>query len=64
MAESVTSFIDSTPVDSATSIADSLLVILEEARFNPLAAVVLSSDGADTSGGLDANELAEIATSN
>jgi uncharacterized membrane protein len=60
-AESVTSFIDSTPVDSATSFADSLLVILEEARFNPLAAVVLSSDGADTNGGLAAEELAEIA---
>ena len=59
-AESVPSFIDSTPAGTATSIADSLLVILEEARFNPLAAVVLSSDGADTSGGLGADELAEI----
>lgn len=60
-AELVTSFIDSTPVDSATSIADSLRTILEEARFSPLAAVVLSSDGADTNGGLAAGELAEIA---
>lgn len=60
-AETVTSFIDSTPVDSVTSIADSLRVILEEARFNPLAAVVLSSDGADTDGGIGADELAEIA---
>ena len=60
-AETVTSFVESTPADSATSIADSLLVILAEARFNPLAAVVLSSDGADTAGGLGADELAEIA---
>jgi len=60
-AERVTSFIDSTPTGSATSITDALLMILEEARFNPLAAVVLSSDGADTSGGLGADELQEIA---
>jgi uncharacterized membrane protein len=60
-AESVTSFVDSTPGDTATSIADSLLVILDEARFNPLAAVVVSSDGADTSGAFGADEIAEIA---
>lgn len=60
-AETVTSFVESTPGDTATSIADSLLLILEEARFNPLAAVVLSSDGADTSGGIGAEELTEIA---
>jgi len=60
-AEGVTSFVDSVPTDTATSIADSLLSILEEARFNSLAAIVLSSDGADTNGGLGADELAEIA---
>jgi len=60
-AERVASFIDSTPTGSATSITDALLMILEEARFNPLAAVVISSDGADTSGGLGADELQEIA---
>lgn len=59
--EAVPSFIESTPAGAATSIADSLLVILDEARFNPLAAVVLSSDGADTSGGPGADELAKIA---
>lgn len=60
-AENVTSFVESTPGATATSIANSLLSILEEARFNPLAAVVLTSDGADTSGGLGADDLAEIA---
>ncbi|MDA0680360.1 MAG: hypothetical protein O3A13_08830 [Proteobacteria bacterium] len=60
-ADLVDSFIATSPADTATSIADSLRVILEEARFNPLAAIILSSDGADTSGGVDADELAEIA---
>ena len=60
-AEAVTSFVDSAPTGTATSIADSLRLILEEARFNSLAAIVLSSDGADTGGGPDADELAEIA---
>ncbi len=60
-AGAVTSFVDSAPIDTATSFANSLLSILEEARFNPLAAVVLSSDGADTSGRFGADELAEIA---
>ncbi|MGI9204390.1 MAG: hypothetical protein ACR2Q3_10295 [Woeseiaceae bacterium] len=57
----VESYLDTVPTSSATSIADSLLRILDEARFSPLAAVVLSSDGADTSGGLTADELDEIA---
>ncbi len=61
-AEAVTSFINSTPTGNATSIADSLLRILEEARFSSLAAIVLSSDGADTGGALGAEELAEIAS--
>lgn len=60
-AEEVPSFVESMPTETATSIADSLLSILEEARFNSLAAIVLSSDGADTNGGLGADELAEIA---
>ena len=60
-AAEVTSFTDSRPTAAATSIANSLKTVLQEARFNPLAAVVLSSDGADTSGGLSTDELAEIA---
>jgi len=60
-AAEVTSFTDSQPTATATSIADSLRTVLQDARFNPLAAVVLSSDGADTSGGLSTDELAEIA---
>ena len=60
-AVTVDSFVDSTAEESATDIAGGLLSILDEARFSPLAAVVLSSDGADTDGGLSAEELAEIA---
>jgi len=60
-ARSVESFVASAPTAGGTSVATSLTGILEEARFSPLAAVVLSSDGADTSGGLTADELAEIA---
>jgi uncharacterized membrane protein len=57
----VESFVASEPADGATSFAASLTGILEEARFSPLAAVVLASDGADTSGGLAADELAALA---
>jgi uncharacterized membrane protein len=60
-AEAVNSFVDSTPTDTSTSIADSLLSILEGARFSSLAAIILSSDGADTRGGPGAAALAEIA---
>jgi uncharacterized membrane protein len=60
-ARSVDSFLGSEPVGTETSIAASLTDVLREARFNPLAAIVLSSDGADTSGGLSSTELAEVA---
>ena len=60
-ARTVESFVASTPTAGGTSVATSLTGILEEARFSPLAAVVLSSDGADTSGGISSDELAEIA---
>jgi uncharacterized membrane protein len=49
------------PVGSATSIADSLITILSDARSESLAAVVLGSDGIDTAGGISADKLAEIA---
>ena len=60
-ARSVDSFLESEPSGTETSIAASLTDVLREARFNPLAAIVLSSDGADTSGGLSSAELAEVA---
>jgi uncharacterized membrane protein len=60
-ARAVDNFVASVPDAEATSLGDSLRDILEEARYNPLAAVVLSSDGADTSGGLTADELAALA---
>jgi len=60
-ARSVDSFLDTEPSGTETSIAAALTDVLREARFNPLAAIVLSSDGADTSGGLSSAELAEVA---
>lgn len=57
----VDSFANSQAVREETSISNSLVSVLREARFNPLAAVVLASDGADTGGGLSAEELSEIA---
>ncbi len=60
-ARSVDSFLESEPSGGETSIAASLTDVLQEARFSPLAAIVLSSDGADTSGGLSPEELAEVA---
>ena len=41
--------------------AEALSDVLQEARLNPLAAVIVASDGADTTGGVTAEELAEIA---
>ena len=43
-----------------TAIGASLRSILEGARQQPLAAVIVASDGADTSGGVSAEELAEL----
>lgn len=60
-ATSVASFAESTASRESTSIAASLTAVLQEARFSPLAAVILSSDGADTSGGISADDLSEIA---
>ena len=59
-ARRVNSFVDTSPSGSATSIVASLTDVLREARFSPLAAIVLSSDGADTSGGLTPAELGEL----
>lgn len=59
----------STPMDSideaavggaATSFAESILAVLDDARSQSLAAVILASDGVDTAGGVSAEQLAEI----
>ena len=60
-ARPVNSFEASTPEGGRTALASSLESVLREARFVPLAAVILASDGADTSGGLTLEELAELA---
>ena len=52
---------ESQPTGTVTSIADSLLAILDDARSSPLAAIILVSDGADTTGGVSADQLARIA---
>ncbi len=57
----VESFIASTPTQNSTAIAAGLTDILEQARFSPLAAVILGSDGADTTGGINADDLARLA---
>ncbi len=61
-ARPVDSFLGSQPTASATLFAGSLTAVLEEARYSPVAAIVLSSDGADTGGALGADALAEIAS--
>lgn len=57
----VETYENSVPAAPATSIADALAGVLEQARYRPLAAVVLASDGADTDGGLSTDELAALA---
>jgi len=58
---SVDSFGTATPAGNATSVTGALTAVLREARFGPLAAVILSTDGADTMGGISLEELAGIA---
>ena len=60
-ARPVDSFLESAASGTETSIAASLVDVLREARVSPLAAIVLSSDGADTAGGLSPAALAEVA---
>lgn len=60
-ARRVATFADSAPVRSSTSLADALNAVLAEARSTPLAAIVLSSDGIDSAGGLSTEQLADIA---
>ncbi len=49
------------PDGAATSIGDALIDIIGGARAQSLAAVILASDGVDTTGGVSAEQLAEIA---
>ncbi len=49
------------PDGAATSIGDSLVDIIGGARAQSLAAVILASDGVDTTGGVTAEQLAQIA---
>ncbi|MDJ0813973.1 MAG: hypothetical protein QNJ23_09595 [Woeseiaceae bacterium] len=45
----------------ATAIGESLIDIIGGARSQSLAAVILASDGVDTTGGISADQLAEVA---
>lgn len=57
----VESFADAAPVGGRTAIADAVIDVLREAQVSPLAALIVASDGADTTGGITAEQLAEIA---
>jgi uncharacterized membrane protein len=57
----VENFADSQATGSASSVFTSMLTVLQEGRNRSLAAIVLSSDGIDTAGGLSSEQLAEIA---
>lgn len=61
VAEPVETFIGAEPVGISTSIADSLIDIIDSARSQSLAAVILASDGIDTAGGISASQLADVA---
>lgn len=61
-AEEVDGFDALTADGEATALAATLKRVLEQARQNPLAAVLLVSDGADTAGGLSTSDLADIAS--
>jgi uncharacterized membrane protein len=60
-ARTVDSLADLRPDGAATAIGDSLVDIIGGARARSLAAVVLASDGVDTTGGVSGEQLAEIA---
>lgn len=57
----VESFATATPVEDRTAIADAVIDVLGEAQVSPLAALIVASDGADTTGGISAEQLARIA---
>ena len=60
-AENVEDLSQLQPDAAATSIGDALVDIIGGARAQSLAAVILASDGVDTTGGVSAERLAEIA---
>lgn len=57
----IESFAAVEPGGTRTSIAAAVTDVLREAQSQALAAVIVASDGADTTGGLSAEELATIA---
>jgi len=61
VAAPVEAFTGTAPVGTSTSIADSLIDIIDSARSESLAAVILASDGIDTAGGISAGQLADVA---
>ena len=60
-ARRVESFLSSEALGTQTALLASVTDVLREARFSPLAAIVLASDGADTGGGLTPAALGEVA---
>jgi uncharacterized membrane protein len=60
-AQRVAGLSDLQPDGATTSIGESLIDIIGGARSQSLAAVIFASDGVDTTGGVSAEQLAEIA---
>jgi len=56
-----TEFSSRQPAGQASAIGDSLVEIIEGARAQSLAAVILASDGIDTAGSISSEQMAEIA---
>lgn len=56
----VESFQDIAAAGPATNIGSSIRAVLDQARRSPLAALIVASDGADTSGSIDTQALAEL----
>ena len=57
----VDAFAQSQPAGTESDIANSLLAVLRESRSDSLAAILVGSDGIDTSAGITEEQLAEIA---
>ncbi len=60
-ARRVQNYTEASAAGAQTALAPSLKTVLSEAGRNPLAAVIVASDGADTAGGISGDELAELA---
>jgi uncharacterized membrane protein len=61
-ARPVENYTGSAALGLSSALGRSLKSVLQEARRSPLAGIIVASDGADTTGGLTTDELAELAS--